>query len=446
MNDRIHDFVAVGLGPFNLGLACLTDPVEDLNGVFLEQAEAFNWHSGMMLEDATLQTPFLADLVTLADPTSRFSFLNYIKQQGRIYSFYVRENFFLLRNEYNRYCQWAAAQLSNIRFSTRVTSVAYDEERTCYVVRGECTQTGQARTFHGRRLVLGTGTLPWLPNACHRLAGRVMHSSEYLPNKARLQRASSITVIGSGQSAAEIFHDLLQEIDTRGYALHWLTRSPRFFPMEYSKLTLEMTSPEYVDYFHSLPAVTRDRLMREQKSLYKGINDELITAIHETLYRKRLLGGMNVSLRTNCELVSATDKGEQLELVFSHREQDAQFRHMTAELVLATGYAYELPAFLENVADRIDRDAGGRLNVKRNYSVDRNGAEIFVQNGELHTHGFSAPDLGMGSYRNAWVIREMTGRDVYPIETHTMFQQFGVSEDEQFSQSAQFAAVAGGTS
>lgn len=59
----------------------------------------------MMLESAHLQTPFMTDLVTLADPTSRFSLLNYMKQQGKIYSFYIREDFFLMRKEYNLYCQ-----------------------------------------------------------------------------------------------------------------------------------------------------------------------------------------------------------------------------------------------------------------------------------------------------------------------------------------------------
>ena len=61
-----------------------------------------------------------------------------------------------------------------------------------------------------------------------------------------------------------------------------VTRSPRFFPLEYSKLTLEMTSPEYIDYFHSLPMARRDQLMQEQKGLYKGINLSLINAIYES--------------------------------------------------------------------------------------------------------------------------------------------------------------------
>ena len=102
---QTYDFIAIGIGPFNLGLACLTEPVDALNGLFLDQNDGFDWHTGMMLESAHLQTPFMADLVTLADPTSRYSFLNYLKQQGKLYSFYIRENFFMMRKEFNQYCQ-----------------------------------------------------------------------------------------------------------------------------------------------------------------------------------------------------------------------------------------------------------------------------------------------------------------------------------------------------
>lgn len=107
---RPYDFIGIGIGPFNLGLACLTQPLNDVCCLFIDQKAGFDWHPGMMLESATLQTPFMSDLVTLASPTHPLSFLNYIKQQGRIYSFYIRENFFLLRKEYNQYCH---GQLSN---------------------------------------------------------------------------------------------------------------------------------------------------------------------------------------------------------------------------------------------------------------------------------------------------------------------------------------------
>jgi lysine N6-hydroxylase len=68
-----YEFIAIGLGPFNLSLACLMEPLREHRCLFLEQNAQFDWHPGMLLDDATLQNPFLADLVTLADPTSRYS-------------------------------------------------------------------------------------------------------------------------------------------------------------------------------------------------------------------------------------------------------------------------------------------------------------------------------------------------------------------------------------
>ncbi|MGO2504429.1 MAG: SidA/IucD/PvdA family monooxygenase, partial [Cobetia marina] len=35
--NEVLDFVAIGIGPFNLSLACLSEPLEDVNGVFLER-------------------------------------------------------------------------------------------------------------------------------------------------------------------------------------------------------------------------------------------------------------------------------------------------------------------------------------------------------------------------------------------------------------------------
>ena len=151
------------------------------------------------------------DLVTLADPTSRYSFLNYLKQQGRIYAFYIRENFFLLRKEYNQYCQWVTQQLDNVQFNTRVDAIRYDAQLCCYEVQTTVVENGAARPrlYYAKKLVLGTGPKPYLPACCHNLTGQVLHSSDYLPQKRQLQHCDAITLIGSGQSAAEIFYDLL---------------------------------------------------------------------------------------------------------------------------------------------------------------------------------------------------------------------------------------------
>jgi lysine N6-hydroxylase len=430
MDNIVYDFAAIGAGPFNISLACLTQPIKELNGIFLDKRKGFNWHPGMLLQDTTLQVPFLGDLVTLADPTSPFSFLNYMKEEGRIYSFYIRENFKILRNEYNKYCQWAITKLNNIHFNTRVEKIEYNEQEKCYVI----ATSGELKTIKAKKLVLGTGTVPYMPAFCKEHAAQLVHSGSYLDNKRTLQSKRSITIVGSGQSAAEIYYDLLQDIDTYGYELHWITRSPRFFPLEYSKLTLEMTSPEYVDYFYNLGPSKRDQLIKNQGHLYKGINNDLIGNIFDLLYAKRLMNDIKVSLRTNSVLSTIKGESDGFVLDFYQQEEEKHYRHITEGLVMATGYRYSLPDFMEGISSRIKWDDKGRFDVNRNYTIDKNGSEIFVQNAELHTHGLATPDLGMGCYRNSYIIKEMTGKDVYAIEKRIAFQQFAVTNEEQIPQ------------
>jgi lysine N6-hydroxylase len=96
--------------------------------------------------------------------------------------------------------------------------------------------------------------------------------------------------------------------------------------------------------------------------------------------------------------------------------------------VLATGYRPGVPAFLEPVRDRLRLDRQGSYRASASYSVDVHDREIWVQNGEEHTHGFVAPDLGMGAYRNSVILAAILGREVYPIEQRVAFQEFGVPE------------------
>jgi lysine N6-hydroxylase len=425
-----HDFIAIGLGPFNLGLACLTEPVDDLDGLFLESRSEFDWHPGMLLDGVTLQTPFMADLVTLADPTSPYSFLNYLKQSGRLYPFYIRESFYPLRAEYNAYCRWAAGRLPSVRFGREVVAVSHDEAEDLYTVTARNTATGEHTEHRARHLVVGTGTPPYVPEACEGLGGDAIHNSRYLEHKEALQAKRSITVVGSGQSAAEIYHDLLSEIDTRGYRLNWVTRSPRFFPLEYTKLTLEMTSPDYVDYFHALPEATRYRLESEQKGLFKGINSDLINGIFDLLYAKSAAGPVPTRLLTNTALASASyDEASGAYTLGLHQaEQDREFTLTTEGLVLATGYRHRAPAFLDGIRDRLRLDGSGRFDVARNYSIDTTGRGVFLQNGATHAHSVTSPDLGMGPYRNSCIIRDILGREVYAVEKSIAFQDFGAPE------------------
>jgi lysine N6-hydroxylase len=439
MSDHTYDVVGIGIGPFNLGLAALADPLDDVDAVFLDQADEFRWHPGMMIEGATIQVPFLADLVTMADPTSPFSFLAFLKDVGRLYPFYVRESFYPLRAEYDEYCRWVAGRLGTLRWGRRVVAVEHDAADDVYVVVAETAGAHgvQVERYRSRHVVLGVGTTPRLPAPLADLArdatgpggGPVVHTADYLPHRDALRASGAVTVVGSGQSAAEVYRDLLE--DAGPYRLDWVTRSPRFFPMEYTKLTLEMTSPEYTDHFHGLAPDLRDLVGREQRTLYKGISGDLIDDIYDTLYRRTALGAqVPTTLLSDTEVVAARteradDGGCEVVLTLRHAQLGTTAEHRTRSVVAATGYGAGVPAFLDPVRDRLRLDDRDRFDVTRDYVVSHDG-RVLTLNGEEHSHGVTAPDLGFGPWRNSVVLARVTGREPYRVERRIAFQQFGL--------------------
>lgn len=430
------DVIAIGAGPFNLGFAALAEPLDDLSLAVFEAKEELVWHPGMMLPGTHLQVPFMADLVTMADPSSRFSFLNYLKIHRRIYPFYIREDFYALREEYSNYLAWAATLLPSVHFGHQVLSTAFVDNR--YVLS---VLTSQGVTeFSADRLVLGTGSSPYLPAAVEKdLESRVVHTSQYTFERDRLLSNTDSqprvhTVLGSGQSAAEVVLDLLQSLPTQDHLI-WATRSERFFPLEYTKLTLEMTSPEYIDHFHALPQSLRDELSAEQKGLYKGINADLINEIHEHLYQRSISGPTNVHLRTGCSAEQVRADGARIAVTLKHERTAEILKFATDNLILATGYRHEIPDFLEGIQERLNYLPDGRFDVDRDYGIGKS-ADVFVQNAELHTHGFTAPDLGMGAYRNSVLLNRITGREAYPVEERIAFQKFGAATFENLPAAA----------
>ncbi|MCZ8519909.1 lysine N(6)-hydroxylase/L-ornithine N(5)-oxygenase family protein [Paenibacillus caseinilyticus] len=438
--QQVHDVVGIGIGPFNLGLAALLQKAPEIDAVFFERKAQFGWHSGMLIDGTTLQVPFFADLVTMADPTHPLSFLNYLHEQGRLYHFYFLEKFHIPRREYDHYCRWASERLPSCRFGCEVTDVRRvipapgGEAESLLEVEVYDHNTGTAQTVFTRHLVLGVGSVPSVPAALRPMLGEnVFHSADFLSQRHRLREARSVTVIGSGQSAAEVFLELLKEQEACGYRLDWFTRSSGFFPMEYSKLGLEHFSPDYTRYFYGLPQAKRDEIRSRQGLLYKGISAQTIADVYDALYEASVGGAQpDVRLLANAEVEAMEPAGSGYRLHCRHREQGTAFSHESDMVVLATGYAHPVPRFLKSLSDIIAWDEEGRYGVEADYSLTLTqelGSRIYVQNGELHTHGIGAPDLGLGAYRSSAIVNALAGREVYRLQERTVFQQFGVSAE-----------------
>ncbi|MBC9712086.1 SidA/IucD/PvdA family monooxygenase [Streptomyces sp. TRM66268-LWL] len=438
--EEPQDLVGIGIGPSNLSLAALAHPLTELRTAFYEQRPGFHWHPGLLLDGATLQVPFLADLVTLADPTSPWSFLNYQREQQRLFPFYFAEKFHIQRSEYDAYCRWVSCQLPGLQFGHQVDAVRWNPERSLFEVdftqldaEGEAEALGRTYT---RNVVLGVGTAPYVPETLRPLVDApgvpVIHAADYLDHRETLLGAGHITVIGSGQSGAEVFLDLLKARPAGAEKLHWLARTEAFAPMEYSKLGLEHFTPDYTGYFHALPESVRDKLMPAQWQLHKGIDADTMAAIHDELYRRTLHGGWPDATLTPGVFVRTAGRvgATRVELHLEHAQQGTRSRIHTDAVVLATGYRERpLDQMLAGLDSYMRRDGSSRPRISEDYRLLLDPSvtgSVYVQNAERHTHGVGAPDLGLMAWRSASILNSLTGKQPYVLPKRTAFTTFGL--------------------
>ncbi|MEU0741740.1 SidA/IucD/PvdA family monooxygenase [Streptomyces sp. NPDC006134] len=438
-----HDLVGIGIGPFNLSLAALAHPLTELDTAFYDHNPAFHWHPGLLIDDTTIQVPFLADLVTLADPTSPWTFLNYLKTRERLFPFYFAERFHIHRTEYDAYCRWVAENLPTLHFGHHVDAVRWNPEHNVFEIDHTRLDTDGKTQTHGRthtkNVVIGIGTEPHIPEPLAPLAAApgvpVIHAADYLHHRDTLLTAGHITIVGTGQSGAEIFLDLLRHRPPGHEKLHWLGRTAAFAPMEYSKLGLEHFTPDYTRYFHALAEPVRDRLVPAQWQLHKGIDTDTLTTIHDELYRRTLHGGWPDTVLTPGVHVRTAGRvtTTKIELHLEHTQQNTRTRLTTDAVILATGYRQRpLDHLLAGLDPYLRRDNSERPRIDQHFrlvldpSITATGCHIYVQNAETHTHGIGTPDLGLAAWRSATILNTLTGKEPYPLPTRTAFTTFGL--------------------
>ena len=137
----------------------------------------------------------------------------------------------------------------SVRLHQEVVAVrrSQDAGGAVYEVDAVDPRDGSTTTRRARRLVLGVGSSPYRPPEAAGLEGAVWHSSDFLHVRDRLREAPDVTVVGSGQSAAEVVRDLLSAPGSERQRLRWVTRSARFFPTMVSGEGVTLSSDPAAD-------------------------------------------------------------------------------------------------------------------------------------------------------------------------------------------------------
>ncbi|TYR79185.1 NADPH-dependent L-lysine N(6)-monooxygenase [Priestia megaterium] len=428
MTENLYDVLGIGIGPFNLSLAALLDPVESVKAVFFDKEESFEWHPGMLIEGTDLQVPFLADLVTFADPTSHYSFLNYIHKQKRLYPFFFFNRFNIPRKEYNEYAKWVINQLSSCQFAKEVVDVLDGDN--CYQVVVKDMATQKTENIYAKHVVMGTGSVPLVPSALEEVVGEdVLHSSEYLHKREHIQQGERVTVVGSGQSAAEIFYDLLKNQTEYGYHLTWFTRSANFQQLEQSKLGQELFSTDYVNYFHSLPFEERMSTLEKLNPLRNGIESSTLKQIYDLLYHRSIHETVPVTIQASTEVQSIETRGNQYILQCHQKQKRNTFTYESDKVILATGYKPHIPSWIERFKHDIVWEDEKRFKVTQDYRIQFKQPRqhhLFTLTNIEHSHGSGATNLGLSVQRNQRIINKIAQKEIYPIHSDTTFQQFEI--------------------
>ncbi|HYO11906.1 MAG TPA: SidA/IucD/PvdA family monooxygenase [Thermoanaerobaculia bacterium] len=426
--EVVHDVLGIGFGPANLALAAaLEEEAEaaggrDLRRIFLERKPKPVWHPGMLIEDSLIQISVLKDLVTVRNPQSRFTFLNYLKIKERLFEFLNLRDLFPTRIEFNDYLCWAAGELSSqVRFGREVVSVApaVKEDREIELLRvvARDVTTGESEEYLTRNLVLATGGVPCFPEGIALAGGRAFHSSESMlrldrdfPDKDAPYR---FVVVGSGQSAAELFYHLITRY--RNADVTATIRRYAYKPVNDSHFTNEIFFPQMVDFLYTLPEGKRRMIQDDCKDVnYAVVDTPLIRQIYRCLYQEKVLGRDRARILPYLHLEELAETEGVVMARFRDLLRDQEVFLEADGLILCTGYRWpkEHP-LLDGLSGYIQKNGSNEYKVERDYSLTTAPSfspGIFLQGFAEGTHGASETVLSLVAIRAGDILKSLLAR------------------------------------
>lgn len=421
-HEPVYDVVGIGFGPSNLALAIALEEHNEalggeqaLTGVFLERKQSFGWHRGMLIEGATMQVSFLKDLATLRNPVSRFAFVSYLHDKGRLVDFINQKSFFPTREEFHDYLEWAAADVDHmVRYDSEVVSVrpviegGADGAATLFEVVSRDPGSDEETVHRARNIVVACGLEAVMPDGVT-ASERVWHSGSLLTNLAELKddAPKRFVVVGAGQSAAEAT-EYLHRTHPHAEVCAVLSRFG-YSPADDSPYANRVFDPEAVDVWFDAPEPVRDRLMDYHRNTnYSVVDLDLIVDLYRTEYQEKVRGEHRLRILRASRVTGVSEQATGVVVHLEDLPAEARKELDADVVVFATGYRpFEPTGLLGDAGRHCVRDEQGRLGITRDYRVRTDSAVragIYVQGGTEHTHGITSSLLSMVAVRSGEIL------------------------------------------
>ena len=401
----IFDVVGIGFGPANIALAiALQERRDPLSVLFLEKSSEPGWQAAMLLDGSDIQNSALRDLVTPRNPRSRYSFTNFLFEQGRLFEYLNLGLEFPLRKEYAQYVSWVARQFDGqvcYREEVRHLSIAGTGGSACFSIT-----TAGGRTFLARSLVAAPGRTPLIPEVFRGTEGeRVFHFTQYAPMLKKLKLGTGegkrAGVVGGSQSAVEIILDLASrypEIEIvnvqRGFGFSLKDTSP---------FSDHVYFPEHVDYYFNASQKSKASIDAQLRHTnYLSADGDVIRQLYLAIYEQKLDGRERIQVLNNTK-VSGVKKGEDGLVIQVEEIHQGQLASVELDFaVLATGFRnlgpaenQELvPPLLLPVEGYLSKSPQGVLEISRDYRLLAANPEDPLP--PLYLNGLCETTHGMG--------------------------------------------------
>ncbi|KAE9371368.1 L-ornithine N5-oxygenase sida [Stipitochalara longipes BDJ] len=441
-SDKIFDLLCIGFGPASLAIAIALHDTQNTistvpNVLFLEKQPQFAWHAGMQLPGAKMQISFLKDLATPRDPRSKFTFINYLFEKGRLNQFINLGTFLPTRVEYEDYLRWCASHFEKqgkVAYGREVESVrpafkSSEGKVTSWEITARDTATGHSVTHRARHVVIAVGGRPVVPQNMQGLK-HIAHSSQFASTITHIQKREEgrklrFAVIGSGQSAAEIFNDLWERFPNAQVRL--VIKGASLRPSDDSPYVNEIFDPDRVDGIYSQnPSERAAAIDLDRGTNYGVVRLELLEHLYQKQYMQRLESSDEskwrcriIPNRTVLSTSQASNSGILLRLGEPDETKRAAVEELEVDYVFtATGYvrnAHEsmLSEVRNLIPEGLQKD--GKFTVARDYRVQLDAAKVdgragvWLQGCNEGTHGLSDTLLSILAVRGGELVRSIFG-------------------------------------
>lgn len=408
------ELLAIGAGPSNLALAVAIEelaPAEFARKcLVIEQHEDIVWQRGMLLPWAQSQVSFLKDLVTMRNPRSQFSFINYLYETQRLHDFINMSSFLPFRLEISSYLQWVARslQLVQVQYGRRCARI--DAARSAAgEITGWLIELSDGSAVIARNLVVGMGRDPHIPEVFRGLGKeKVIHSTEYADRIGELDHAAPlrVAVVGAAQSAAEMLWETHQRMPAAQTSM--IMRSIGLGYYQTSQFTNELYFPSYTDTFFQAPAEARQRVLREmRRTNYAGVTPELLNTIYRQMYLERLTGLQRLRMITSVDITGAEQEGDEVVLTLTE-QMTGQHVHLRCDVVLlGTGFEQGMTRLARTIAELAGVD---EFRVSRAYRAilpDTVTAGCYLQGTNEESHGMADSLISVLAIRAGEIVEDV---------------------------------------